>query len=69
GNINGDPSDVMDVADLTFLIDHLFISFKPMTCPEEGNVNGDVNGTVDVGDLTALIDALFISFSPPAPCQ
>ncbi|RMF94466.1 MAG: hypothetical protein D6741_12600, partial [Planctomycetota bacterium] len=69
GNINGDPGDIVDVADLTTLIDHLFISFTPLGCPEEGNVNGDPNGDVDVADLTSLIDHLFISFTPTAACQ
>ncbi|RME25073.1 MAG: hypothetical protein D6800_07990 [Candidatus Zixiibacteriota bacterium] len=69
GNVNCDPDDVVDVGDLTQLIDHLFISFPPLCCPEEANINGDPDGTVDVGDLTVLIDHLFINFTPTAPCQ
>ncbi|RME21899.1 MAG: hypothetical protein D6800_11600 [Candidatus Zixiibacteriota bacterium] len=69
GNINCDPGDVVDVADLTALIDHLFVSFAPLCCEGEGNIDGDPSGTVDVADLTALIDHLFISFSPLNSCQ
>ena len=69
GNINCDPGDIVDIADLTALIDHLFISFAPLCCPEEGNVNGDPGNIVDIADLTALIDHLFINFAPTAPCQ
>ena len=68
GDVNCDPAGVVDVADLTALIDHLFINFTPLCCYAAGNVNGDPLGTVDVADLTALIDHLFINFSPTAPC-
>ncbi|RME18900.1 MAG: hypothetical protein D6800_15000 [Candidatus Zixiibacteriota bacterium] len=64
GNVDGDPSGVTDVADLTYLIDHLFITFPPLPCFDEADVNGD--GAVDVADLTVLSDALFVSFNLPA---
>ncbi|RME23208.1 MAG: hypothetical protein D6800_10170, partial [Candidatus Zixiibacteriota bacterium] len=54
GNVNGDINDESDVADLTMLIDNLFISLSPLPCPAEANINGDPDGTVDVADLTAL---------------
>jgi len=58
-----------DIGDLTALIDHLFISFDPLCCPEEANTGGEPDGVVDVGDLTALIDHLMISFDPLPACQ
>jgi len=69
GNVDGDPTDGVDLGDLTALIDYLFISFTPPACLAEANVDGDPTGGVDLGDLTALIDYLFITFTPPAPCQ
>jgi len=69
GNIDGDPADIVDIADLTFLIDYLFINFPPLVCPEEGNVDGDSIGIIDISDLTFLIDHLFINFPPTASCQ
>jgi hypothetical protein len=69
GNVDNDPGDVVDLGDLTALIDYLFISMTEPDCMQEANCDGDVEGTVDLGDLTALIDYLFISFTPPAPCQ
>jgi hypothetical protein len=59
---------MVDLGDLTKLIDYLFISFTPAECTEEANVDGDPSGLIDLGDLTALIDYLFISFTPPAEC-
>lgn len=69
GNIDGDSNDIVDIADLTFLIDHLFINFPPLDCPIEGNVDGDMAGLIDIADLTFLIDHLFINFPPTAPCR
>jgi len=68
GDVDNDPSDLVDLGDLTSLIDYLFISFTEPDCIEEANVDGDLSGLVDLGDLTALIDYLFISFTPPAEC-
>jgi len=67
GNIDNDMGNSIDIADLTFLIDHLFINFPLLDCPAEGNVDGD--GEIDIADLTALIDHLFINFPPTADCQ
>ena len=68
GNIDNDPEDLVDLGDLTKLIDYLFISFGEPDCMAEANTDGDPEGLVDLGDLTKLIDYLFISFTPPAEC-
>ncbi|RME30689.1 MAG: hypothetical protein D6800_01650, partial [Candidatus Zixiibacteriota bacterium] len=68
GNVDGSPSEDPDIADLTALIDHLFISFSPLPCVEEADVDSS-GGPPDIADATALIDHLFISFAPTAPCQ
>ncbi|MBI5265856.1 MAG: hypothetical protein HY851_01360, partial [candidate division Zixibacteria bacterium] len=69
GNVDCVQPDGVDISDLSALIDHLFITFRPLTCPAEANVDGDYAGRIDISDLTALIDNLFISFVPPAPCN
>ncbi len=66
GNVDNDPLQGVDIADLTTLVDHLFISFVPLACADEGNIDGI--GGVDIGDLTALVDHLFISFTPLGGC-
>ncbi len=72
GNMDMVPGTV-DMGDLTVLIDHLFISLRPLVCVEEGDV--DLSGQpsplpedVDMGDLTVLIDHLFISLDPLPAC-
>ncbi len=64
---------VVDMGDLTILIDHLFISLAPLCCIEEGDVDlsgqpDPVPADVDMGDLTKLIDHLFISLAPLPAC-
>ncbi|UCC43862.1 MAG: thrombospondin type 3 repeat-containing protein [Candidatus Zixiibacteriota bacterium] len=66
GNVDADPDEIVDIGDLTALIDFLFISFEEPECMDEANIDGE--GPVDIGDLTSLIDFLFIGFTPPAAC-
>jgi len=65
GNIDGDGE--VNIADLTFLIDHLFITLLPLPCIAEANIDG--SGGIDIADLTFLIDHLFINLPPTAVCQ
>src|SRR3972149_1039563 len=67
GNVDCDPAGLVDLGDLTALIDYLFISFEPPCCQEAANIDGTTG--IDIGDLTALIDYLFISFTPPRLCD
>jgi len=71
GNIDGSQSELVDLGDLTELIDYLFITTgKVLICPEEANIDGSVDGVVDIGDLTHLIGYLFINpdLVPLTPC-
>ena len=69
GNVDCDAVGIVDIGDLTTLIDFMFVSYSPLCCPDAGNTNGSLDGVVDIGDLTALIDYLFISYTPTAECQ
>lgn len=69
GNTDCDPVGAVDIADLTALIDHLFISFDLLCCRASGNIDGDDTGLVDIADLTVLIDHLFLNFPETAMCQ
>ena len=66
GNVNCDPADNVDVADLSVLIDHMFITHEPLCCRDEADVNHD--GRNDISDLTKLINHLFITFESIGPC-
>ncbi|HUV31542.1 MAG TPA: M28 family peptidase [Acidobacteriota bacterium] len=68
GNVDCDGGEVVDIGDLTAMIDYLFITSEPLCCPNAANTDGDEAKVVDIGDLTALIDFLFITSEPPAAC-
>jgi hypothetical protein len=57
GNVDGDPDDVVDISDLSFLIDYLFFTGVPPVCTGEGDI--DISGSIDISDLTLLTDHLF----------
>jgi hypothetical protein len=57
-----DYSHNADIADLSRLIDYLYISFIPITPLKIADLDGDC--LVDISDLSRLIDALFISLTP-----
>lgn len=69
GNINDDPSDATNIADVTYLVAYLFgIPPGPApNCPIEANANGDPAESVNVSDLTYLVAYLFGVPNGPAP--
>ncbi|HUV30292.1 MAG TPA: hypothetical protein VMY05_04265 [Acidobacteriota bacterium] len=69
GNVDYDADDVVDIADLTALIDYLFISYTEPVCWQEADVDGDPDGYIDIGDLTLLVRYLFRHEEPPVPCE
>lgn len=68
GNVDYDPGDQVNVADLTYLVDFLFKGGAPPPCEEEGNVDGDADEQINIADLTYLVDYLFKGGSPSPPC-
>jgi hypothetical protein len=61
GDANGDG--VIDVADVTFLINYLFLQGSAPDPLALGDANCD--GVVDVADLMHLINYLFLDGQPP----
>lgn len=68
GNVDNSPDDVVNVADLTYLIAYLFQGGPDPVCLPEGNVNGDPGELINVADLTYLVAYLFQGGPPPPPC-
>ena len=68
GNTNFDTAGLRDLADITKLIDNVYITKAPLLCPENGNVNGDAAGLVNLADITKLIDHVYISKAEVPPC-
>jgi len=68
GNVDCDPENRVDISDLATLLDHLFVTFKPLCCDDEANIDG--TDGVDGSDLSWLINYLYWPVSvPPAMCK
>ncbi|MEW6050864.1 MAG: hypothetical protein AB1644_07365 [Candidatus Zixiibacteriota bacterium] len=68
GNVDGDPGDIVDISDLSTMIDFLFFGGQVNDCLDEANVDGSPAGEVDISDLQKLIDFLFFGAElPPCP--
>lgn len=63
---NVDCQGIVDIGDVTAMIQSLVITLEPYCCEEEADV--DYSGIVDIGDLTILIVSLFISLLPLEAC-
>jgi hypothetical protein len=61
----GDPNHdgMIDVADVIYLINYLFLSGSEPDPYESGDANGD--GQVDIGDVVYLANYLFLGGAPP----
>jgi len=68
GNIDMSSDNLVTMADLTVLIDHLFISLSALPCDDAANVDVSADELITMGDLTVLIDHLFITLAPLPPC-
>jgi len=68
GNVNCDYLDQVNIADLIFLIDHLFLRHTRLPNVEEANCDGDPEGRISLGDIAALIDHLFLTGRELADC-
>jgi hypothetical protein len=68
GNINMSFDGLVTMADLTVLIDHLFINLTPLMCPFTANLDQSPDGLVTMDDLTVLIDHLYITLAPLPAC-
>ena len=66
GDVNNSGEDEPTIADVTMLIDHLFITRPGLACYREGDINqsGGLDPYVDditIADVSILIDYLFIT--------
>jgi len=70
GDVDGDPSDAIDISDLTYLVSYLFAAGPVPSCLAEANVDsqGGVGSEVDISDITFLVAYLFQGGPAPAAC-
>lgn len=69
GNTNCDTEGKRNLADLTRLIDRVYLS-RTLLCNEgEGNIDGDLLDKLNLSDITRLIDHVYLSKQETAPCN
>jgi hypothetical protein len=67
GNVDGMVGDVIDIADLVYLVDFMFNGGPPPPSMEEADV--DASGQLDIADLVYLVDYMFNDGAAPLPCR
>jgi hypothetical protein len=67
GNTNCSVDGSINLADITRLIDRVYISQTVLCCEANGDINGDAAGP-NLADITKLIDHVYVSHNPTAPC-
>lgn len=66
GNVDGDGADLVNIADLTFLVAYLFGGGPDPVCPEEADI--DASDNINIADLTYLVAYLFGGGPAPEEC-
>jgi hypothetical protein len=69
GNVDCSSDGKRNLADITRLIDRVYISKNELCCEENGNVDGDAEGKKNLADITRLIDHVYISKAETAACE
>ena len=66
GNVNDDPTGMIDISDLVYLVDYMFTGGPMPPCLDEANVNGIE--VIDISDLVYMVDYMFSGGPPPVVC-
>ncbi len=66
GNVDDDGGDAIDISDLVYLVDYMFIGGPEPPCFGEADM--DASGGIDISDLVYLVDYMFNGGPEPAAC-
>ena len=66
GNVNFDPSDNTDIADIVYFVEYAFSEGPPPPCFEEADLTAD--GGLDIADLIYLIEWAMVGGPAPLSC-
>lgn len=66
GNVNGDSAGLVDLSDLIYLVNYLFLGGPQPPTINNADVNCGAPGQVDLSDLIYLVNYLFLG--GPEPC-
>jgi len=68
GNTNCDVEGKISLADITKLIDRVYISKSPLCCEADGNTDADPEGKINLADITREIAYVYNHIDFP-PCM
>ncbi len=68
GNTNCDLDGKRNLADITRLIDRIYIGKASLCCESGGNIDGDFGFNINLADITRLIDHVYVSKNETAIC-
>lgn len=68
GNVNDDAGGSVDLSDLIYFVNYLFLGGPAPNCLAAANVNGDAGCSIDLSDLIYLVNYLFLGGPAPAAC-
>jgi hypothetical protein len=69
GNVDNDGGDAIDISDLVYLVDYMFVGGPAPVCWPEANVDGaGFDDALDISDLVYLVDYMFNNGPPPPVC-
>ncbi len=66
GNVNNDGGGAVDLSDLIYFVNFLFLGGPAPACPAAANINGDTGCALDLSDLIYLVNFLFLGGPAPA---
>lgn len=69
GNINDDASGDVDLSDLIYFVNYLFLGGPNPACLATANVDGDTECSIDLSDLIYLVNSLFLGGPSPSACD
>lgn len=69
GNIDCDSEGERNLADITSLVDRVYLSKIELCCESNGNVNGDFEAKLNLADIVLLIDHIYLSKTETTACQ
>lgn len=68
GDVNHDGAELIDIADLLYLVDYMFTGGPAPVCFDEADIDASTTEPLDISDLLYLIDFMFTGGPAPNAC-
>ena len=68
GNVDNSPDDLVDIADLVYMVQYMFRDGPEPVCAAEANCDGSIDEITDIADLVYMVQYMFSDGPPPLSC-